>query len=81
MKQKLIIFSITLISAFMLCCPFAFADDGGDGQNKLGIALGLGVVIASGLVMTALNSHFKKKREEAEKRNRANAKRKKKKKR
>ena len=81
MKQKLVIFTLTVMSALMLCSPLAFADDQKGGSTDIGLALGIGVIIASGIVMSILNSHFKKKREEAERRNRANAKRKKQKKR
>lgn len=81
MKKRVAFFSTVLIGAFLLCCPLAFADEGGSPDRNLAVGLAIGVVVLSGIIMTFANMHFKKKREAAQRRNRQNAKRKKNKKR
>ncbi len=70
-KRSTILTAIALASVSALAAtPAAFADGGAsEGNTQLGLFLGILIVVASGIIMSFTNRHFKKKSQSNQRKN------------
>ena len=70
-KRSTILTAIALASVSALAAtPAAFADGGtSEGNTQLGLFLGILIVVASGIIMSFTNRHFKKKSQSNQRKN------------